>query len=152
MTTSTEPAWFGFARQVMQATPFFAEIGAQFLDFGGGVARARLPYDARLVGDPDTGVLHGGAITAVLDHIGGGAVLTALADPAAIATLDLRIDYMKPADPHVEILAEAHCVRVSHEIAFVRGSAYQADPEKPLALFTAAFMLIRGALAFPVER
>ena len=61
----------------------------------------------------------------------------------AIATLDLRIDYMKPAEPHCDIFIEAECLKVTHEIAFTRGIAYQDSREAPIALSTGAFMLIR---------
>ena len=57
-----------------------------------------MPYDAKLVGNPETGVLHGGAITALLDGASGAAVFAALVDIVPIATLDLRIDYLRPAE------------------------------------------------------
>lgn len=148
----TPQQWFGLARTIMQATPFFAALGAEFVAFADGLARAKLAYGPHLVGDPDTGVVHGGVMTTVLDHVGGAAVLTALEVPMAIATLDLRIDYMKPAEPGADILAEARCIRVAHDIAFVRGSAYQADPGDPIALCTGAFMLSRMAtMLLPAE-
>lgn len=148
----TAPAWHDHARKMMGMTPFFAAIGGEMLEIGGGRARARVPYGQDLVGDPDTGVVHGGVITAMLDHMGGAAVMSALASPRPIATLDLRIDYMKPAAPHADIVVEAHCVKVTREIAFVRGSAYQSDPDAPIALCTGAFMLVgAAAMPFPQE-
>ncbi len=82
-------------------------------------------------------MIHGGVITTLLDHIGGAAVMASLVAPLPIATLDLRIDYMKPAAPQADIFVEARCVKVTHEIAFVRGSAYQGDADDPIALCTA---------------
>ena len=64
-----------------------------------GRAEILLPYDLRLVGNPETGVLHGGAISTLMDATCGAAVFQALRKPMAIATLDLRIDYLKPATP-----------------------------------------------------
>lgn len=150
--SETTPAWAGHARKMMDKTPFFAAIGGEMLETGNGAARARVPYGQHLVGDPDSGVVHGGVITAVLDHACGAAVMSALRAPMPIATLDLRIDYMKPAAPEADIFVETRCVKVTHEIAFVRGSAYQADPEAPIALCTGAFMLIgAAAMPFPAE-
>jgi uncharacterized protein (TIGR00369 family) len=114
------------------------------LEVGRKRAMARLPYGPHLVGDPETGVVHGGVITGLLDQTSGGAVMGALREPMPIATLDLRIDYMKPATPGQAIIAECQCVKVTHEIAFVRGSAYHSDPADPIALCTGSFILMRG--------
>ncbi len=127
----------------MGNTAFVASLGGEVLEISKGSARTRLPYAARLVGDPDTGVVHGGVITAMLDQTCGIAVASALKDFTPFATLDLRIDYMKPAEPHHDIFIEAQCLKVTHEIAFTRGIAYQASREAPIALSTGAFMLIR---------
>ncbi|HUJ04346.1 MAG TPA: PaaI family thioesterase, partial [Rhizomicrobium sp.] len=131
------------AREHMNETPYLKAVGGEVLDLG-PVARTRLPYGPHLVGDPETGVVHGGVVTALLDHTSGIAVMAKLREVIQIATLDLRIDYMRPAEPDAAIVAECECVRVTHEIAFVRGVAHQGDVSKPIALATAAFMLIRG--------
>jgi uncharacterized protein (TIGR00369 family) len=127
----------------MGNTAFVASLGGEVLEVSRGFARTRLPYAAHLVGDPDTGVVHGGVITAMLDQTCGIAVGSALKEFVPFATLDLRIDYMKPAEPHRDIVIEAECLKVTHEIAFTRGIAYQESRDAPIALSTGAFMLIR---------
>jgi uncharacterized protein (TIGR00369 family) len=141
--------WQRHALTMIGLTPFIASIGGEILEMGGGAARARLPYGPKLVGDPDTGIVHGGVVTALLDHMGGAAVMSALKTPVPIATLDLRIDYMKPAAAGADIFAEARCLKVTHEVAFVRGSAYQNDPSDPIAICTATFMITRAAQPLP---
>jgi uncharacterized protein (TIGR00369 family) len=126
-------------------TPFVASLGGEIVKTSRGFALTRLPYAAHLVGDPDTGVVHGGVITAMLDQTCGIAVASALTTLMPFATLDLRIDYMKPATPGADILFEAECLKVTHEVAFTRGLAYQTSREEPIALSTGAFMLIRSA-------
>ncbi len=126
------------------STAFFVSLGAEVLEMGKGQARSRLPYAPHLVGDPDTGVVHGGVITAMLDQTCGMAVFSALKEIVPFATLDLRIDYMKPAEPHADIFIQAECLKVTHEVAFTRGIAFQVSPDQPIALSTGAFMLIRG--------
>ncbi|HEX4416780.1 MAG TPA: PaaI family thioesterase [Kofleriaceae bacterium] len=100
-----------------------------------------LPYDAKLVGNPDSGTLHGGAITALLDGSSGVAVFNALAELVPIATLDLRIDYLKPAEPGKSVISKATCYKVTRNVAFTRAVAYQDDPEDAIAHAVGTFML-----------
>ena len=106
----------------------------------------RTPYAEHLVGDPDTGVIHGGVITAMLDNACGRAVHLARLeaggdDLGSIATLDLRIDYMSSAEPGKDLYAEAHCYRLTRNVAFVRASAYTDSAEHPVASAVGSFML-----------
>ena len=106
-----------------------------------GEAWSSLPYRPVFVGDTGTGVLHGGVVTAMLDETCGMAVQLALDGTRAIATLDLRIDYQKPATPGFEIKAHSVCYRVTRSIAFVRATAYQDAEDDPVATATACFMI-----------
>jgi uncharacterized protein (TIGR00369 family) len=105
----------------------------------------RIPYREDLVGDPDTGVIAGGVVTTLLDHTCGRAVGHALDEPTSIATLDLRIDYMRPATPGMDIYATAHAYKITRSIAFVRALAYDADPSDPVAAAQGTFMLDSNA-------
>ena len=105
----------------------------------------KVPYRPDLVGEPDTGVIAGGVVTTLLDLACGWGVALALAEPTSIATLDLRIDYMRPAEPGRDLLATAHCYKLTRSVAFVRAVAYDADPEDPVAAAQAAFMLDSNA-------
>src|SRR5205823_11865331 len=106
-----------------------------------GEAWSSLPYRPVCVGDTETGVLHGGVVTAMLDESCGMAVQLALDGTRSIATLDLRIDYQKPATPGLEIKAHSICYRVTRWIAFVRATAYQESEDDPVATATACFMI-----------
>ena len=106
-----------------------------------GEAWSSLPYRPVFVGDTETGVLHGGVVTAMLDESCGMAVQLALDGTRAIATLDLRIDYQKPATPGLDIKAHSFCYRVTRSIAFVRATAYQESEDDPVATATACFMI-----------
>src|SRR5258705_10005556 len=70
-----------------------------------GEAWSSLPYRPVFVGDTETGVLHGGGVTAMLDESCGMAVPLALDGTRAIAPLDLRIHYHKPPTPGPHIKA-----------------------------------------------
>src|SRR5882757_1722880 len=106
-----------------------------------GEAWSSLPYRPVFVGDTGTGVLHGGVVTAMLDESCGMAVQLALDGTRSIATLDLRIDYQKPATPGLAIRAHSVCYRVTRSIAFVRATAYQETLDEPVATATACFMV-----------
>jgi uncharacterized protein (TIGR00369 family) len=106
-----------------------------------GEAWSSLPYRPVFVGDTETGVLHGGVVTAMLDESCGMAVQLALDGTRSIATLDLRIDYQKPATPGLDIKAHSFCYRVTRSIAFVRAAAYQESEDDPVATATACFMV-----------
>ncbi len=127
----------GFSHMI----PHNEALGLDVVDFHETGMTIRLPYDARWVGNPDTGVLHGGVITTLLDAVSGAAVFVRLGLPVAIATLDLRIDYLKPAAPGRDVVARADCYKVTRNVAFVRASAYHDDPDDPIASASSTFML-----------
>jgi len=115
--------------------------GLRFDRVAPGEAWSSLPYRPVFVGDTETGVLHGGVVTAMLDESCGMAVQLALDGTRAIATLDLRIDYQKPATPGLDIKAHSFCYRVTRSIAFVRSTAYQESEDDPVATATACFVI-----------
>lgn len=126
---------------MVQAVPYNAALGLRVEDFEEGVSYLRLPYRAELVGNPATGVLHGGIVTSLIDAACGMAVFMKLQRVIRIATLDLRIDYLKPAEPPRDVRARAECYKVTRQIAFVRALAYHDDPADPIASSAGTFML-----------
>ena len=121
--------------------PHNRALGVELSSMRDGKVTLRLPYDPRFIGNPLTGVLHGGVITTMMDACCGVAVFLALPEPNSIATLDLRIDYMKPAEPERDVFGQAECYKLTKNVAFARGIAYQDDPAHPIAAVAAAFML-----------
>jgi uncharacterized protein (TIGR00369 family) len=126
-------------------TAFVNSLGGEMESVEPGRVRMRLPYSARLVGNPDTGVVHGGVITGFLDQSCGMAVGSTLTNPRGFATLDLRIDYMKPARPHADLNFEGRCIKIAHDVAFARAFAYQESIDDPVAIAVATFMFAQGA-------
>ncbi|HEV2365800.1 MAG TPA: PaaI family thioesterase [Caulobacteraceae bacterium] len=123
-----------------RSTPHAAALGLEFVSVEDGVAEMRVPYREDLVGDPATGVLAGGVITSLLDHVSGLAVAAARGE-GATATLDLRIDYMRAAAPRRAVRARARCYKLTHAIAFVRATAFEDEETDPIAAAQAAFVL-----------
>ena len=138
MTTST---LVSLLPQLASGAAHTHALGFAFDGLEGDRVRIRVPWREDLVGDPDTGVLAGGLVTALLDHVGGLAVWVALDRFEPIATLDLRVDYMRAAEPGRDLIAEARCYRLTHSIAFVRAWAFEDGPDDPVAAAQAAYML-----------
>lgn len=133
--------------------PHNAALGLSVSDCAPGMAVMRLPWAEHLVGDPDRDVLHGGPITTLLDACGGVAVFLAMTAPVPIATLDLRIDYLKTASPRRDVQARCECYKLGRNVAFVRGVAFHDAPDDPIASCAATYMLsTKGKPVVPKER
>ncbi|MEQ8265709.1 PaaI family thioesterase [Parvibaculum sp.] len=137
---------------LIQHVPHARALGMNVVNAKRGEAWLSVPYDEKLVGNPETGVIHGGVITSLLDNACGIAVQLALPARMSIATLDLRLDYMKPATPKLDLTAHTHCYKVTTNIAFVRGTAYHTDEDDPIATCVGTFMLAANrAVPMPIS-
>jgi uncharacterized protein (TIGR00369 family) len=116
-------------------------LGFAYDSLDGDRVRIRVPWREDLVGDPVTGVLSGGLVTTLLDHVGGLAVWVALGRFETIATMDLRVDYMRAAEAHRDLIAEARCYRLTRSVAFVRAWAFEDSPDNPVAAAQSAYIL-----------
>lgn len=132
------------ARQFISALPHCKALNMTVEDVADGVAVLSMPWSEDLVGDPVTGVIHGGAVSALMDTSGGAAVLCHNAAPLSTATMDLRIDYMRAAKPHQRITARAVCHHVTRSVAFVRAEAFDEDGDGPVAVANGAFTIERA--------
>lgn len=127
------------ARQFIEVIPHCRALGMVLTDIGDGMAVIEMPYDDKLVGDPKTGVIHGGAVSAIMDTCCGAAVMSHPAAPGGTATIDLRIDYMRGATPGQKIVTTAHCYHITRNVAFVRATAVDDDVDRPVATATGSF-------------
>lgn len=109
------------------AVPHNGVVGMRLVDVEPEAATMALPWSAEHVGNPETGVLHGGIVTTLIDSTCGIAVFIRLQKFVRIATLDLRIDYLKPARPNEELFARAECYKLTRQVAFVRALAFQSQ-------------------------
>ncbi|MCZ4354389.1 PaaI family thioesterase [Roseovarius aestuarii] len=109
-----------------------------------GHAVMHMPWRDALVGDPETGVIHGGAVSALMDTCCGAAAMCHPGATGGTATLGLRIDYMRAATPGQTIRVEATCYHITRSVAFVRAVALDDDRDRPVATATGTFTVEGG--------
>src|SRR5262249_58285973 len=105
-----------------------------------------------VVGGPVRRVGFGGVITTVLDDASGLAVFCSLTELKTIASLDLRIDYLRAAEPGRDLVGEAQCYKLTTHVAFVRASAWEREPSDPFASCLATFMVGANPSKSPMAR
>ncbi len=126
----------------MERTGHGAALGFELTRVGRGEVEMSFPYKEETVGNPVTGVVHGGVIVSLLDTCCGCAAISVLKRPSVTPTMDLRLDYMHPAEPGQPIYVSAKVYRDTSNVIFCRGSAWQDDPENPIAHCVATFMRV----------
>ena len=116
-------------------------LGVEFRGAGDDWAELAQPRKPELVGVPAGGILASGAIVSLIDTASGTAVWVKLGHFQPIVTLDLRLDYLRPAVAGETIVARCHCYKLTRSIGFVRGIAHGGDTDRPIAHSAATFML-----------
>ena len=117
--------------------------GALAIDYaahGADWAELVLPYDEKLIGVAETGVIASGPIISLMDMATSLAIWIRLGRFRHQATLDLRVDYLRPATPGRTIVGRGECYRMTRSIGFVRGRAHDGDPADPVAHVAGTFM------------
>jgi len=140
MSSFIEKLW-EIGPAMVKGSPHAAQLGMKFVAVDKGIATLSLPYNVALIGNPKSRVIAGGAVTTVLDQACGLAAISGFEGLAQLATLSLRIDYQRSAEPSKTIIAEAECYKTTRHVAFIRAIAHDGDPEDPIATAQATFML-----------
>lgn len=120
------------------------QLGLAYRAHGPDWVELELPYAPMLVGDPETGVIASGPVLALMDLATSLSVWRRLDRFVSHATMDLRVDYLRPARPGFAVIGRGECYRVTRSIGFVRGEAHDGDPADPIAHVTGTFMAAEG--------
>ncbi len=130
-------------RQYVASLPHSSALGQEIVRIGRGEVRMRQPYAHGLLGDPQQGLIHTSVQFSLVDSALGAAVLSGFERMEAIATLDLRMDYHRPAVADLDLFVDARIDRISRQIVFVSAQVWQKEPQEITAMARATFM--RGA-------
>lgn len=117
-------------------------LGLRYADHGEDWCELELPWREDLLGEDGRKVLASGPILSLMDMASGLAIWTRMNEFRAIATLDLRVDYVRPAREQAAVLGRSQCYRLTRSAAFVRGLAHDGDIDAPVAHIQGVFMTI----------
>jgi len=146
---SEDNPYFGRAARFIGMLKHTQVLGMKIFAATAQSLTIELPYNKSHVGNPSTGVIHGGVLTTLMDTACGTMVVNALPDIELCPTLDLRVDYIRAAEPNKSIFALAEAYRVSQNVVFARCTVHQGDVNKPVANCVATFMRIGSHLSPP---
>jgi len=130
-------------------TPHASILNLELVSAEDNTVTLKLPFAEHIIGDPFKRLIHGGAISTLMDTVCGAAVFQAQGNFQAMATLDLRVDHMKPGEPDADVYATADCYHLTNTVAFIRATAYTNNVNEPIATAVASFM--RSNVEFPVK-
>jgi uncharacterized protein (TIGR00369 family) len=134
-----------FVQHLLSGVPHLAMLGIAYRSHGPDWAELEMPFAEQQLADPDYGIIASGAIFTLMDSAAGFAVHTRLGEFVPIATIDLRIDYLRGPARGATVIGRASCYRLTRQIAFVRGFAHDGDAAQPIANMAGTFMVNRTA-------
>lgn len=131
------------ARQFIEQVPFHKFLGVQLLEIKDGYCKMRFPFREEVIGDFRFRRWHGGVIATALDSVGGAAAMTTLTSyKDKLATIDIRVDYLRGTGPS-ELIVEGFLVRNGKSVISCRMQAWQEDQQKLVAEGRAMFSVYR---------
>ncbi|PCI19688.1 MAG: thioesterase [Piscirickettsiaceae bacterium] len=130
-------------------TPHAKKLNLKLISSDNNAVTLVLPFSENIIGDPFDRLIHSGAITTLIDTACGGAIFQLQNSLRALATLDLRVDYMRSATSGEDVSAYAQCYKLTHTIAFVRATVFTDDINNPVATAMGTFM--RSNKEFPIN-
>jgi uncharacterized protein (TIGR00369 family) len=140
-TAGFDPKLFtSYARQVGHG----GALGIDYVDHGEDWVELGLDWGEKLIGVTSSGIIASGPIISLMDMATSMAVWVKLDRFRHQATLDLRVDYLRPAKVGSRIVGRGECYAVTKSVGFVRGLAHDGDPADPVAHVAATFMFVKS--------
>ncbi len=138
-------SWAEFRRRSGRAPNghigIMGELGAMIESLDPNGIRVRVPFQPVIIGDTEWNVVHSGLLMILLDSLCGISIIQKMTTPTPIATLDLRVDYLRAVPAGEDLYVTATCYKIGRNVGFSRGSIYTSDPGDPAAIANGSFML-----------
>jgi uncharacterized protein (TIGR00369 family) len=128
------------ARRFSEQVPHSRDLGMRIDAMDNNQVHMRLDPKPWLLDADDAASLCSSVLYSLADSAAGISVYVATRTLTPIATLDLRMDYWRPAAGDCAVLAIARCLHFTEEIAFVQCEIRSEGYIQPVATGTATFM------------
>lgn len=128
------------ARVLFEQWGFSGHVGLKYHAHGPDWVELALDWRAELTVDAEQGLLASGPVITLMDLAGGAACWTRMGEFVPLATIDLRVDYLRPSPKGARIYGFAECYHLTRRVAFVRGVAHNGERDDPLAHIAATFI------------
>ncbi len=110
-----------------EAIPFNRVLGIQVDEVGSGRCILRVQGREEFTGNPRLPAMHGGVISSLADSAGGLAVFSQLELSQNCSTVDLRVDYLRPAVPTEALICESRVVRAGNRVVVTDSTLRQGE-------------------------
>jgi uncharacterized protein (TIGR00369 family) len=130
--------------EIIDSIPYARTIGVRFALDENGVLLFSLPFSERNVGNPTLPALHGGLIGGFLEN---SALIHLMWNGESADTpkiVDFSLDYLRPGRAQT-LYARCEITKQGKRGAHVLIEAWQDDPERPVAVARAHFLLAKSS-------
>jgi uncharacterized protein (TIGR00369 family) len=126
-------------RRIVETPPLHAWLGLRLTEARAGEVVIELPYRPELLAtpEPENGYVHGGILATLLDLAGDFALATLVG--RGIPTIDLRVDYLRPALPGRTLVATGTVVRSGRRLGVADARVRDAEDGRELAVARGAW-------------
>ncbi|QGP81270.1 hotdog fold thioesterase [Sphingobium sp. CAP-1] len=123
----------------LPSTGHHAMLGIHHVADGADWVELACPFNPAFFIDTDQPMVSSGPIVSLIDAAAGAAIIARTRQWRPMATLDLRVDYMRAARGGRTLHARATCYHLTSRVAFTRCSVHDGDPGYPVAFSSASF-------------
>jgi acyl-coenzyme A thioesterase PaaI-like protein len=124
---------------VIEAVPYAAFLGLSLHEQDGKLINT-LNFSAMLIGNPGLPALHGGTIGALLENAALTELIWEIGCETIPRTINFTTEFLRPGRPE-NAYASAIITKHGRRVANVRATAWQSDPDKPIATGNGHFLL-----------